>query len=68
MSGLGLAFGLALGLALGLSLGLALGLQLRLRLGSRVRLGVYLLCLLCFCQACCCQHLGGKIDIANNLS
>jgi len=26
--------------------------------------GVYLLCLLGFCQACCCWHLGGKIDIA----
>jgi len=27
----------------------------------RVSFRVYLLCLLCFCQACCCWHLGGKI-------
>jgi len=26
------------------------------------------LCLLRFCQACCCQHLGRKIDTTNNLS
>jgi len=38
------------------------------RVKARVRLRVYLLCLLCFCQACCHRHLGGKIDTVNNLS
>ena len=31
-------------------------------LGVKVR--VYLLCLLRFCQACCCWHLSGEIDTA----
>jgi len=30
----------------------------------KVRFKVYLLCLLHFCQASCCRHLGGKIDTA----
>jgi len=27
----------------------------------KVSFRVYLLCLLCFCQACCCWHLGSEI-------
>jgi len=41
--------------------------ELNIRATVRVRLRVYLLCLLCFCQACCCRHLGGKTGTAINL-
>ena len=54
-------------MALGLVLELALGLQLGLRLKLGLRF-IFQLCLLRFCQACCCRHLGGKIDTAINLS
>jgi len=51
-----------LGLALGVRVqGLASGLGVKVRVSFRV----YLFCLLvCFCQACCCWHLGEKIDTA----
>ena len=43
-------------------LGVRFRLALQLAYGFRVSFRVYLLCLLRFCQACCCRHLGGKID------